>query len=119
MKEVFEEIKEVSILFGQVLYLIKDGIVLIVLGIAGLAVCPDEVKRLEMYILILIMFLVCVGLRLVHNKYKDLLRKSSGKKRFTFLDEEGNPTIYIEDIQQIVEYLYQIEEEEQNESFIK
>lgn len=119
MKEVFEEIKEVSIIFSQVLYMIRDALVLIILGIAGIAVSPSREHRLEMYLLIAILVFVCAGLRIAHHSYVKLVSKSRGKKRFTFLDSEGNPTIMIEDIPEIVDYLYRLEEEEQNESITK
>lgn len=117
-KEMFKQIKEVFTILGQVLYEIRDAVCIIVLGIAGISVCSDEIQQLGIYLIIVILVFACAWLRIVHSAFIKLVNQSNKGKRFTFLDSEGNPTILIEDIPEIVDYLYRLEES-QNESITK
>lgn len=61
----------------------------------------------------IILVLFCLAIRRMYTLYKhDKHEKSKPKRRFVFLDDNGNPTIKVEDLPEIIDYLHILEEGE-------
>lgn len=105
MKKFFEE-------FFEVMYALKDIVSTIILGSIGVIFISEETCKLEFVLITLIMFWCCLVIREVHkeNCKKREREIRHNKKRFTHLNEKGDPIIMIEDLPEIIEYLYRLEE---------
>lgn len=112
MREFLQSIRKLIILLCEVAYILKDFIVLLVMGIVGYSLGSTREDRVMDILLCLILFWVCMVLRQLHREYLKLMKKEIADKRFTHIDDFGNPYIKGEDLPEIVEYLYRLEEAE-------
>ena len=112
MRECLESCKKLLIMLCEVLYLIKDFIALLVMSIVGWSLSPTDNDRTMVILLALVVFWVCMVLRQVHKEYIVMMRRELAHKRFTHIDNYGNPYINGEDLPELVDYLYRLEEAE-------
>lgn len=110
VKEIIKVIKKAVLALGELLYIIKDVLVLLLMSILGVSLSQTQNDSSAVILFALILFWLCMVLRQVHNEYKKLMRKEMARKRFTHLDGNGNPSIRTEDLPEIIEYLYRLEE---------
>lgn len=106
---LFDALYRILIPLGEILYMLRDILVLVIMTFVGKAVAGG-LNVYGLYILAFAVFWLCLSVRQIHLEYKRLERKNSSGKRFTFLDDGGNPSIRIEDLPEIVDYLYRLEE---------
>lgn len=92
---------------GELLYHIRELILLAVMMIS----VKCEIPVRGAFLVSLFLLWLCLTLRQAHREHKRLKRIKKSDKRFTYLDKDGNPSIRIEDLQEIVEYLYRLEEQ--------
>lgn len=64
---------------------------------------PIDRKDIALYLLLMIILMIV--LQYLHKKTKNILKDSVSKK-FVHLDEAGNPYINVEDLEEVVEFLY-------------
>lgn len=107
IQNILDSVYSVLVPIGELMYIIRDFIAIALMLYAGAFGMPKE----GLYVVSLFVFWFCLALRHVHIEYKNLKRKKNSTKRFTYLDRDGNPSIRIEDLPEIVEYLYRLEEE--------
>ena len=112
MRECLESCKKLVIMLCEVLYIIKDLIALLIMSIVGWSLSPTENDRTMVILLALVMFWVCMALRQIHREYISMIKKDIVNKRFTHVDDYGNPYIKREDLPEVIEYLYRLEEAE-------
>lgn len=112
MRECLESCKKLVIMLCEVLYLIKDFIALLIMSIVGWSLSHTENDRTMVILLALFMFWVCMVLRQIHKDYLAMMRRELAHKRFTHIDDYGNPYIKEEDLPEVVDYLYRLEEAE-------
>ena len=112
MRECLESCKKLVIMLCEVLFLVKDFLVLLIMSIIGWSLSPTENDRTMVILLALVMFLVCMVLRQIHKEYLTMMRRELVHKRFTHIDNYGNPYIKEEDLPEVVDYLYRLEEAE-------
>lgn len=112
MRECLESCKKLVIMLCEVLYLVKDFLALLIMSIIGWSLSPTENDRTMVILLALVMFWVCMVLRQIHKEYLTMMRRDLAHKRFTHIDDFGNPYIKEEDLPEIVEYLHRLEEAE-------
>lgn len=112
MRECLEFCKKLVIMICEALYLVKDFIVILIMSILGCSLSLNENDRTMVILLALVMFWVCMVLRQIHKEYLTMMRRELAHKRFTNIDNYGNPYIKAEDLPEIVDYLYRLEEAE-------
>ena len=112
MRECLESCKKLVIMLCEVLYLIKDFLALLIMSIIASSLSPTENDRTMVILLTLVMFWVCMVLRQIHKEYLTMMRRELVHKRFTHIDNYGNPYINEEDLPEVVDYLYRLEEAE-------
>lgn len=112
MRERLESCKKLVIMLCEVLYLIKDFIALMIMSIVGLSLSPTENDRTMIVLFALVVFWVCMVLRQIHKEYLVMMRRELAHKRFTHIDDYGNPYIKREDLPEVVDYIYRLEEAE-------
>lgn len=112
MRECLESCKKLVIMLCEVLYLVKDFLALLIMSIIGWSLSPTENDRTMVILLALVMFWVCMVLRQIHKEYLTMMRRELANKRFTHIDDYGNPYIKAEDFPEVVDYLYRLEEAE-------
>ena len=112
MRECLEFCKKLIIMLCEVLYLVKDFLALLIMSIIASSLSPTENDRTMVILLTLVMFWVCMVLRQIHKEYLTMMRRELAHKRFTRIDNYGNPYIKAEDFPEVVDYLYRLEEAE-------
>lgn len=98
----------------EFLYRTRDLFVISIISIACLSCCKGIYSPNEFMVLIMFLAWICLLLRVVHRKYKaeQYSKLKKQRKRFTSLNKEGHPQIYTEDLPEIIEFLYRLEEGE-------
>ena len=112
MRECLESCKKLVIMLCEVLYLIKDLIAMLIMSIVGWSLSPTENDRTMVIMLALVVFWVCMALRQIHKEYLTTMRIELAHKRFTHIDDYGNPYTKGEDLPEVVDYIYRLEEAE-------
>lgn len=112
MRKCLESCKKLVIMLCEVLYLVKDFLALLIMSIIGWSLSHTENDRTMVILLALVMFWVCMVLRQIHKEYLTMMRRELAHKRFTHIDSYGNPYIKAEDLPEVVDYLYRLEEAE-------
>ncbi len=107
-----EAVKEFFLAVGRLIYTVKDIIVLVIMSIVGLYFSPTTDDKLSVAFCALILFWMCIELRRIPALYACFIKKKTVNKRFVHLDDNGNPSIRTEDLPEIIEYLYRLEEAE-------
>ena len=112
MRECLEYCKKLVIMLCEVLYLVKDFLALLIMSIIGWSLSTTENDRTMVILLALVMFWVCMVLRQIHKEYITMMRRDLPHERFTHIDNYGNPYLNEEDLPEVVDYLYRLEEAE-------
>lgn len=112
MRGCLEYCKKLVVMLCEVFYLVKDFLVLLIMSIIGWRLSPTENDRTMVILLALVMFWVCMALRQIHKEYLTMMRRELAHKRFTHIDNYGNPYVKEEDLPEVVDYLYRLEEAE-------
>lgn len=111
MEELKKALTKLVLEFCELLYRLREFIVILLLGIGLVYRSPSREDAVIAALFCLMLVWVCLVLRQWHREYKIYKRNEKKNKRFTFVDNNGNPNIRIEDLPEIVEYLFRIEEE--------
>lgn len=95
-----------------VLYHFKDIIWICVLSWVMYDSAIDSEQKLQSVLYALFGIIICMYIRLFYSWYikHRNTRYVEQRKRFTSLDKNGNPVVKIEDLPEIVDFLYRLEE---------
>lgn len=75
------------------------------------ALCDSTVELLVVVISVLLLIVLGMLLAEYHRKTLRNFDTTNKKRRFVYLDEYGNKKIRFEDMPEIIQYLYEIEED--------
>lgn len=110
MEELKKALKELAMESCELLYRLREFMVILLLGIGLVSTAQSREDAGIATLFCLILVWVCLVLRQLHREYKAYKRSKEKDKRFTFVDINGNPSIRIEDLPEIVEHLFRVEE---------
>lgn len=118
MKNVFSEfidlISSATFLLLRVVYTFRHSVVLILMSIVAISLSDTTEQKLCVVILMLILLWFCEFLKVILNAFsmkicKKAYKEISRRKKYTFLDANGNPSIRTEDLPEIIDILYAME----------
>lgn len=112
LKDILKAIEEVISSLLSFIYRWREFFILWIMSSSNIAFCWTVEQIHSIIILVLILVFVCIALRYWHKVYQRSYYQIGEKKRFVVLDDNGNPSVRIEDLPEIVEYLYRLEVEE-------
>lgn len=108
--KVMDKTKEVILLVCAILSVVREFLAIAVGTGMGIHLSRTVDERNTVIVVCLMMIWMCLVLRTIHVEHT--VRRS--EKRFTHIDQFGHPCINVEDLPEIVEYLYRLEEMEED-----
>lgn len=112
MKNVLEFTKRLFLVILELLYEIRCTVVVLIFLFYMLETYTEYKYKYAALVLCIMIYAAGMALRYFHKLYKDIERKDmvTDIKRYTYLDKNGNPSIRTEDLPEIIDILYRIEE---------
>lgn len=112
IRGILDGMQRCVITMVEVLYQIDSFLLILLFNAVFGEACIAQYGYTDFIVCDVVMIGLCTTIKHFHEEIKKHKMRESHKdgKRFTILDANGNPSIRKEDLPEIIEYLYELEE---------